>query len=182
MHYQSPRPNIIVRIRDISNNERVSDALWYGSIVSRLRTSLGAQWRPRVQETEILRSSVSLDSNYYVPPQLRLSPLQLQDYLTVRPFKTIPEGSVHVHGSPAGPKPYGQTNLPTLHSRSEISSIRPPKNPRRSSVWRRDPVVVLLVAQDIIKILTEIKSQRGSFLIVARQALYRRSLIFLFIP
>jgi hypothetical protein len=41
---------------------------------------------------------------------------------------------------------------------------------------------VLLVAQDIIKILTEIKSQRGSFLIVARQALYRRRFIFLFIP
>ena len=147
-----------------------------------MRTSLGAQWRPRVQETEILHRSVRLDSNYYVPPQLRLSPLQLQDYLTVRPFKTIPEGSVHVHGSPAGPKPYGQRNLPTLHSRSEISSIRPPKNPRRSSVWRRDPVVVLVVAQDSIKILTEIKSQRGSFLIVARQALYRRRFIFLIMP
>ena len=26
-------------------------------------------------------------------------------HFTVRPFKTIPEGSVHVHDSPAGPRP-----------------------------------------------------------------------------
>ena len=45
-------------------------------------------------------------------------PLRLHGYLTVRPFKTIPEGSVQVQDSPAGPRPKGQINLPTLHSRS----------------------------------------------------------------
>jgi hypothetical protein len=45
---------------------------------------------------------------------------RFKDYFVVRPLRTIPDGSVHVHGSPAGPKPKGQINLPTLHSRSVI--------------------------------------------------------------
>ena len=154
-----PRPNII-RIRDISNNKRVSEFALIRLDCLQNADVPGRSMTPGLHETEILRRSVRLDFHHYVPPQLRSLTFQLQDYLTVRPFKTIPEGSVHVHGSPAGPKPNGQTNLPTLHSRSEISSIRLPKNPRRSSVWRRDAVVVLVVAQDIIRILTEIKSQR----------------------
>jgi hypothetical protein len=51
-------------------------------------------------------------------------------------------------------------NLPTLHSRSVTLSIKLAKNPRGSSACRRDTVVVLVVAQDMIKTLTKINNHR----------------------
>ena len=45
----------------------------------------------------------------------------------------MPRGSVHSHGSPAGPKPYGQVNRTTLHSRSVRLSATRSKKPRGGS-------------------------------------------------
>lgn len=50
-------------------------------------------------------------------------------HFTVNPFLTIPSGSVQSQGSPAGPRPYGQLNLMTLHSRSVNWSARRFKKP-----------------------------------------------------
>jgi hypothetical protein len=68
-------------------------------------------------------------------------------YFTVRPCTITPEGSVHSQGSPAGPNPYGQINLPTLHSRSVNSSFSLSKKPGAGGVWRREAGVVLVLLQ-----------------------------------
>src|SRR5262245_31432891 len=59
--------------------------------------------------------------------------VQISSYLIVRPFSTSPFGCVHSQGSPAGPRPYGQVNRITLHSRSVNSSASLSKKPRWGS-------------------------------------------------
>ena len=82
-------------------------------------------------------------------------------YFTVRPCTITPEGSVHSQGSPAGPNPYGQINLPTLHSRSVNSFFILSKNPGAGGVWRREAgvVVVLLQAKMFKHVETTWRSQ-----------------------
>jgi hypothetical protein len=72
-----------------------------------------------------------------------------RSYFTVRPRTTTPEGSVHSQGSPAGPNPYGQTNLPTLQSRSVNSFFILSKNPGAGAVWRREAGVAVVLLQAI---------------------------------
>ena len=50
-------------------------------------------------------------------------------YFIVRPNSTTPLGSVQSQGSPAAPKPYGQVNRTTLHSRSVSWSLGARKIP-----------------------------------------------------
>jgi hypothetical protein len=59
----------------------------------------------------------------------RMNSLATLSYFIVRPNSTTPLGSVQSQGSPAAPKPYGQVNRTTLHSRSVSWSIRRSKNP-----------------------------------------------------
>jgi hypothetical protein len=80
-----------------------------------------------------------------------------RSYFTVRPRKTTPEGSVHSQGSPAGPDPYGQTNLPTLQSRSVNWSFNLSKNPGAAGVWPRETGVVVVLLQAMMLKHVEIR-------------------------